>query len=70
MAKEEYGWAVEEIAGGRKGCLVSTYVPYQFLIQTAIFKTKIGAQTYIDNSKNQGLLKPTRVKVIIEKVEE
>lgn len=70
MAKEEYGWAVEETVGGRKGCLVSTYVPYQFLIHTAIFKTKVGAQTYILNSKNQGLLKLVRVKVTIEKAKE
>lgn len=70
MAKEEYGWAVEETAGGRKGSLITTYVPYQFLIQTAIFKTKVSAQTYILNSKNQGLLKPVRVKVTIEKAKE
>ena len=70
MAREEYGWALQETKGGRKGNLITTYTPYQFLIQTAIFKSRIHAQNFIDNSDIGHTLTPVRVKVTIERIKE
>lgn len=68
MSKKEYGWAVEETQGARNGYLVNTYVPFQFLINTAIFKTRIHAQTFIDNARLNGKARIVRVEVSVNRV--